>query len=403
MLRVGLTGGIGAGKSEVARRLAHHGAVVVDADQLAREVVAPGTDGLREVVDVFGPDILGPDGGLDRDALGAAVFADDTARRRLEAIVHPRVRARSEELTVAAAHDAVVVQDVPLLVEVGLAPTYHLVAVVTAAEETRVARLTEARGLPVDQARARIGAQLADATRRAAADVVLENDADLPALHAAVDALWHERLVTYEANLRTRRAVCDSGQGRLVRDHARWASEYARLAARIRRAVGDDLRIDHVGATAVADLPAEDILDLQLTVPDLAAADALAEALADAGFPRLPGAWHDHPPAAPGGPDPDQPSADVSRWAKRMHGSADPGRAAHLHLRPVDSPGRRLSLLMRDWLRADPAARDEYARHQRTRAATQPAAAADAATQEAWCAESAARAESWAQHTGWHE
>src|SRR5438034_11645398 len=127
MLMVGLTGGIGAGKSAVAARLAAHGAVVIDADRLARAAVAPGSAGLAEVVAAFGPDVLGPDGALDRPALGRLVFADESKRRRLEQIVHPYVRARTAELVAAAPADAVVVNDVPLLVEAGLAGAYDVV------------------------------------------------------------------------------------------------------------------------------------------------------------------------------------------------------------------------------------------------------------------------------------
>src|SRR5438874_7002447 len=127
MLRVGLSGGIGSGKSTVAGRLAEHGAMLIDADRIAREVVEPGTDGLAEVVEAFGADLLDPDGALDRPALAARVFGDDVARARLNAIVHPRVGARTQELTEQAADDAIVVYDVPLLVENGLAPFYHLV------------------------------------------------------------------------------------------------------------------------------------------------------------------------------------------------------------------------------------------------------------------------------------
>jgi dephospho-CoA kinase len=123
VLKIGLTGGIGAGKSAVAARLAERGAVIIDADRLAREVVAPGTDGLREIEAAFGPEVTGPDGALDRPALGARVFGDEAARRRLEGIIHPRVRARTAELIAAAAPDAIVVNDVPLLVETGLAPS----------------------------------------------------------------------------------------------------------------------------------------------------------------------------------------------------------------------------------------------------------------------------------------
>ena len=194
MLMVGLTGGIGAGKSVVAARLAELGAIVIDSDRLAREVVEPGTDGLREVVEEFGPEVLGPDGALDRPALGRLVFRDQAARRRLEAIVHPRVRARSAELIAAAPPDAVVVNDIPLLVESGIGAGFDLVVIVLASEQTRLRRLAQARGMTAEEARARMAAQATDEQRRAAADVVLDNDGSREDLLAAVDRLWHERL-----------------------------------------------------------------------------------------------------------------------------------------------------------------------------------------------------------------
>jgi dephospho-CoA kinase len=187
---VGLTGGIGAGKSTVTDRLAELGAVVIDADRLAREVVAPGTEGLAEVVAAFGPSVRGPDGALDRPALGRLVFGDEAARHRLEAIIHPRVRARTAELVAAQPPGAVVVNDVPLLVETGLAATYDLVVVVVSAEETRVRRLVESRAMSQAEARARIAAQATDEQRRAVADVVLANDGTVAELRAAVDELW---------------------------------------------------------------------------------------------------------------------------------------------------------------------------------------------------------------------
>ena len=191
MLRVGLTGGIGAGKSEVSRRLAEHGAVVIDADVLAREVVAPGTDGLAEVVAAFGPDVLSEDGTLDRPALGSRVFGDDDARRRLEQVIHPRVRARAAELEVQAGPDAVVVHDIPLLVEIGRAGDFDVVVVVDAPDDLRVRRLATGRGMSADEARRRIASQAGREERLSAADHVIVNDGDLPALDAAVDALWH--------------------------------------------------------------------------------------------------------------------------------------------------------------------------------------------------------------------
>ncbi|MEU9076507.1 dephospho-CoA kinase [Kitasatospora sp. NPDC048538] len=192
MLKIGLTGGIGAGKSEVSRLFAARGAVIVDSDVIAREVVAPGTAGLAAVVAEFGPDVLRPDGALDRPALGAVVFADPDRLRALNAVVHPLVRARSAELEAAAAPDAVVVHDVPLLAENGLAPLYDLVVVVDAADEVRVERLVELRGMTEEEARARMAAQASRADRLAIADVVIDNGGPLDALEARVEEVWAE-------------------------------------------------------------------------------------------------------------------------------------------------------------------------------------------------------------------
>lgn len=189
MLRVGLTGGIGSGKSEVARLLAGHGAYVIDSDVLAREVVAPGTPGLRAVVEAFGNGVLAPDGSLDRAALAAIVFGDDEARARLNAIVHPLVGAAAAERYAAAPEGAVVVHDVPLLVETGMAPLFDLVVVVDAPDELRVRRLV-GRGLTEADARARIAAQASREERNAVADVVVENDGTLEGLRDRVAGLW---------------------------------------------------------------------------------------------------------------------------------------------------------------------------------------------------------------------
>jgi len=196
MLMVGLTGGIGAGKSAVAQRLAQLGAVVIDADVLSREVVAPGTEGLAEVVAAFGTEVLAADGSLDRPALGKLVFGDEPARRRLESIIHPRVRARSSEILSTAPDDAVVVNDIPLLVETGQAKNFPLVIVVLAAEDVRVARLVRDRGMTEDDARARIAAQATDEQRREVADIVIVNDGTLDDLRVAVDAAWWDTIRT---------------------------------------------------------------------------------------------------------------------------------------------------------------------------------------------------------------
>ncbi|MDI9834168.1 dephospho-CoA kinase [Streptomyces sp. KAU_LT] len=192
MLKVGLTGGIGAGKSEVSRLLVEHGAVLIDADRIAREVVAPGTPGLAAVVEAFGEDVLAADGSLDRPKLGAIVFADPERLAVLNSIVHPLVGARSRELEEAAAGDAVVVHDVPLLTENGLAPLYDLVIVVDAGPDTQLDRLTRLRGMTEEDARARMAAQATREQRRAIADIVIDNDVPLEELRRRVKDVWEE-------------------------------------------------------------------------------------------------------------------------------------------------------------------------------------------------------------------
>lgn len=191
---VGLTGGIGSGKSAVAKRLAELGAIVIDSDRLARDVVAAGTDGFAQVVSVFGDGVVGADGELDRAALGRLVFADEQARRRLEEIIHPRVRAAAAKIAQEAPDDAVVVNDVPLLVEAGLADQYELVIVVFAGAEVRLARLARDRGMTEQEALSRMAAQATDEQRHAVADVEIVNEGSLDELRAAVDQVWHARL-----------------------------------------------------------------------------------------------------------------------------------------------------------------------------------------------------------------
>ncbi|WP_432871695.1 dephospho-CoA kinase [Microbispora rosea] len=192
MLRVGLTGGIGSGKSEVSRRLAARGAVVVDADKIAREVVEPGTPGLAEIVEAFGEDILRPDGTLDRERLGAIVFADAEKLKVLNGIVHPKVGERSERLQREAPDDAVVVYDVPLLAENNLAPLYDVVIVVDTPDEVRLERLLRFRGMPEADARARIAAQASREDRLRIADIVIRNEGSLDDLEAQVDKIWQD-------------------------------------------------------------------------------------------------------------------------------------------------------------------------------------------------------------------
>lgn len=194
VLRAGLTGGIGSGKSEVSRRLAAHGAVIIDADVAARAVVAPGTPGLARVAEAFGSGVLGPDGALDRERLGAIVFRDPASRAALNAIVHPLVgewmRTAERAAVDEACGDLIVVHDVPLLVENSRAGDFDLVIVVDVPPELQVERLVSQRGMTPDQARARMAAQASREQRLAIADVVIDNSGTLAELDRQVGELW---------------------------------------------------------------------------------------------------------------------------------------------------------------------------------------------------------------------
>lgn len=192
-LLVGLTGGIASGKSTVSERLAEHGAVVIDADLLARQALEPGSEGLAEVVKTFGEDLLDADGGLDRPALGAIVFNDAHAREKLNAIVHPRVREAAAALREAASPGSVVVEDIPLLVETGQAGRFDAVVVVQAPREERVRRIVENRKTSREDAESRIAAQATDEERAAVADYLIDNNGTREDLRHQVDELW-ERL-----------------------------------------------------------------------------------------------------------------------------------------------------------------------------------------------------------------
>ena len=390
MLRVGLTGGIGSGKSTVSAQLAALGAVVVDADVVAREVVQPGTPGLAAVVDRFGADVLADDGTLDRPALGRLVFADPAALRDLEAVTHPAIWARTAELVASARPEAVVVHDMPLLVEKGMTGEYHLVVVVGASEEARTRRLVEARGMTAQDARARIAAQADDEARRAAADVWLPNEGSTQALRAAVLRLWSERLEPFELNLR-HGIRSRLAHPTLTAPEPSWPAEADRLLARIRHAVGDAaVTLHHIGSTAVPGLVAKDVVDLQVGVRSLPEADdeRFVEAMAAAGFVRRPGEWHDN-------------GTDGTTWPKRLHGSCDPGRVAHVHVREVGSPGWVWALLFRDWLRSEGEERTAYAA-MKTELAGRAATTDDyARAKEPWFGLADVRARAWARRTGW--
>lgn len=193
MIKVGLTGGIASGKSAVADELSRLGALVIDSDQLARDVVAPGTPGLAQVVERFGTEVLAADGSLDRPALGRLVFADERARADLNAIIHPLVLAARDQIE-AQVEDpfAIFVAMIPLLVEIGAADQYDVVVVVDVDEQVQLERLMARNGLSEAEARARIAAQVTRAQRLAVADYVIRNDGTLEQLAERTHAVWHE-------------------------------------------------------------------------------------------------------------------------------------------------------------------------------------------------------------------
>ncbi|WP_211880003.1 dephospho-CoA kinase [Pseudarthrobacter albicanus] len=412
MLKIGLTGGIASGKSVVASRLRELGAVLVDADALAREVVELGTPGLARVVDAFGAGVLRADGSLDRPRLGSVVFGNPERLAVLNGIIHPLVRERAAALVAAALVAAaqaspaqpspafggtVVVQDIPLLVETGQGSSFHLVLVVDAPDDVRVQRMVEHRNMTVGDARSRMAAQATREERLAAADVVLDNSGTRDELRAAVDTLWEQRLAPFALNVAQQRIAARPGGPVLSAASPEWAGQARRLAARLQAAAQQDiLVVDHIGSTAVPGLEAKDVIDLQLSVRDLGTADRIAPLLAAAGFPRWPGIISDTP--RPPHPDP----AD---WGKRLHGSADPGRPVNIHLRAAGSPGWRYALCFRDWLRADADARRDYAAEKWRVAALHgedKSTAGYAADKEGWLTGYAApRMEAWAQRTGW--
>ena len=405
MLRIGLTGGIGAGKSAVSSTFAKCGAVVVDGDVIAREVVEPGTEGLASLVEAFGGDILLPDGSLDRPALAAKAFRDDEARQKLNGIVHPLVGRRRAEIIASVAGDSsdvVVVEDIPLLVESGMAPLFPLVVVVHADVEVRVRRLVEQRGMPEADARARIAAQATEEQRRAVADVWVDNSGSPEQLVRRAHDLWENRILPFARNLSERRVA--RAEARLVPPDPAWPDQARRIIARLQTACGHRaVRVDHVGSTAVSVIEAKDVIDVQVTVESLAVADELVEPLLAAGYPRIEGITEDV--AKPGSRSTVERfdrGDDPSMWQKRIHASADPGRPTNVHIRVNGWPNQQFALLFVDWLAAEPEVRAEYVAVKRA-AAERASGDADsyAAAKESWFADAYRRAWAWADSTGW--
>lgn len=309
---MGLTGGIGAGKSTVAKTFIERGAYHVDADRIAREVVEPGTPGLAALVEAFGPEILAADGSLDRPALAARAFADPEGIQTLNGITHPLIGARTQELNEAAPADAVILHDVPLLVEGHMAPFYDAVIVVHTDADVRLDRLVNLRGMDAADARARIEAQATDEQRRAVADIWLDNSGSPDELAAQARRVWTDRLIPLRDNQLA--GVPAELPTEPVPADPQWPAVGTRVVNRLWALLGGTATaIEHVGPTSDPTVPAAvGVIDARVTVADAAAADRAAELLSAGGFPPLPGA------------------------EPRVHATVDPGRPARVRIVVAD-------------------------------------------------------------------
>ena len=354
MLKIGLTGGIGAGKSTVSEILAAHGAVIIDADKIAREVVAPGEPLLSSLAGRFGQGVIGDDGGLDRAQLAAAAFVDEESTAALNALMHPAIRERTIDHFSKHSDAEVVVHDVPLLVENEMTPAYHLNLLVDVPAELRLQRLMNARGMERGDAESRIARQATDEDRYAVCDVIIDNAGPVTNTQTDVARLVKDRLLPFAASLKRRRRAA-RGPAVLV-DPAgeNWSMQAQRIIAKLHHGLGNQLTIDHIGSTAVPGLAAKDVIDLQLLVPDLDTARALDPGLADLGYP---------------GQDAEDYLGAGSSESKRFHANTDPGRAVNLHVRSEGSVGSVFAREFVNLLRHDSGERERYARLKRTLAA----------------------------------
>ncbi|GAA1505695.1 dephospho-CoA kinase [Brevibacterium permense] len=359
MLRIGLTGGIGAGKSTVSAMLVEHGAVLVDADRIAREVVEPGQPLLEKLAEAFGPQVLHSDGSLDRQALAAAAFVDSDHTARLNSLMHPAIRDRTAEHFARHAAAEIVVHDVPLLVENDMTPAYHLNLLVDVPAEVRLQRLMDSRGMGRDDAAARISRQADDDTRRAACDVTIDNSGPVDETKAAVARLIESRIRPFAANLASGQWAPRAALELVDPADADWIGDAQRAIRKLRHGTGEKFAIEHIGSTSVPGLPAKDVIDLQLLVPDLTAARELAPRLAELGYPGAE--MSDH-------------LGEESTEGKWFHANTDPGRAVNLHVRTADSVGARFARAFRDLLIQDAGERDRYLELKRDRVAEAKAA-----------------------------
>jgi dephospho-CoA kinase len=306
-------------------------------------------------------------------------------------------------LIAGAGEDAVVVEDIPLLVESGMAPMFPLVVIVNADEDLRVKRLIEHRGFTEEDARARIAAQATEEQRRAVADVWLDNTGSSEELAEQARELWYQRILPFARNLEAGEPA--RARPVLVAYDPSWPEQARRIVARLNTACGHHaVRIDHVGSTAVEGLDAKDAIDIQVTVASLDAADELAEALTGAGYLRMPITADVSKPDSRSTVAEFDHNGDEALWHKRIHASGDPGRPTYVHLRVAGWPNQQFALLFVDWLAANPDAREHYltVKREAERATTSDSGIeAYVATKEPWFIEAYRQAWAWADASGW--
>lgn len=385
MLQVAVTGGIGSGKSTVVAAFAGLGAFVVDADQLAREVVAPGTPGLRSIVDRFGKEILDGEA-LDRAGLARIVFADRSALHDLEQITHPLIRQRYEEIVSEAPSDSIIIHEVPLLVEKDLARQYQLTINVETLLDVRRARL-EQRGLTPSDIDARLGLQVSDEERRSRCDVTMTNNEEPSSLQNKLHDLWRNRIKPFGENLALNRLAPRQARAEILPYQSEWPNAAARLIERLEYQL-PDAHIAHVGSTSVPGLGAKDVIDIQVSVSELN--DRYDDPMRRAGFVLNPDVNRDVP----------RPSAAEEVWAKRFYQSCDPARPANVHMRVFGSPGERYALLFPQWLRAHAEAARDYEEFKRELAMGTASTGEYAEAKEGWFSAAEADLLKWAEGTG---
>lgn len=344
MIKIGLSGGIGSGKSTVVKMLSSCGAYIIDSDKLAREVVEPGTPGLHSIVEHFGEKVLAESGELNRNALSAIVFQSDEARKVLNSITHPRIAQRTQQLIEEAPRDSIIVHDTPLLVELNLGVFYDAVIIVWASMETRLHRLQKYRDMPQEEALSRIHAQTSDEIRSQTADVVIDNNSTVEAARAQVYDLfyhylvpWRDHLIEGEPLSMPISLVSHQGKNPIA------PKIIARLWTLLHSVTDSGIvSIEHIGATSMNLSLGQDIIDIHITVTHWNKKDIILSTLKDGGYVMVK---YRH---------------DEEKLAEYILSSTNPLRKSCIYIHHVDNPCREMYLHSNEFLRLHPQYHQQY-------------------------------------------